>query len=246
MIIGVLNMAGIDRELAAELALSCNIMAREGHSDLTLGHVSARLEGQEYLHMSPYGLGLEEVRGEDVVLIDLEGNQLAGERRRRTEYPIHTEIYKSRPEINCVVHTHPLYATILGATDGRLHPISHEGSLFIDLPFFKDTTELIRFPAQGQAVAKCLGQARAVLLQNHGIVVVGKNVKEATVYAIVLEKAAKMELLARQIGLIFWSSEEESLHKVEQIYHSRGIQIFWDYFARRVQSQQIHDDDKER
>lgn len=239
-------MVEINPELAAELALSCNILAREGHSDLTLGHVSARLEGQKYLYMSPYGLGLEEVQGEDIILIDLEGNQLAGERRRRTEYPIHTEIYKSRPEINCVVHTHPPYATILGATDGRLHPISHEGSLFIDLPFFKDTTELIRFPGQGQAVAKCLGQARAVLLQNHGIAVVGRSIKEATIYAILLEKAARMELLARQMGPVVWSSEEESLHKVEQIYHSRGIQIFWEYFARRVQSPQIHDDDKEK
>lgn len=229
-------MVEVNQELAAKLALSCNILAHEGHSDIILGHVSVRLPAQEHLHMKPAGLGLEEVRAEDIIVIDLEGNKLAGERKRHSEYPIHTEICKTRPEINSVIHTHPPYATALGAADGELHSIGHEGVLFVNLPLFSETTVLIRTSAQGQAVARCLDRARAVLLQNHGVVVVGQSIEEATLYAIALEKAARMEYLTRQFGQPVWSSKEESLQKVEEIYHPEGIQAFWEYFARRVQS----------
>ena len=228
-------MVETNPEFTAKIALSCNILALEGHSDVTLGHVSGRVPGKDLLYMNPYALDMEEVKEEDIVLIDMEGNQLAGTRRRRTEYPIHTEIYKSRPEINCVVHTHPPNATVLGAIGGKIHPISHEGALFVNIPLFEETTELIRLPAQGEALARCLGKARAALLRNHGIVVVGQSIEEATVYAIFLEKAARIELMARQAGVVAWSSDEESRHKVEQIYHPRGIQNFWEFYVRRLQ-----------
>jgi ribulose-5-phosphate 4-epimerase/fuculose-1-phosphate aldolase len=229
-------MVKIDSELATKLALGCNILAMEGHSDMILGHVSARLPGQEYLHMKPHNLGLEEVRAEDIIIIDLEGNKLAGERDRHTEYPIHTEICKIRPEVNCVIHTHPPYATALGAAGGGLHPINNEAVLFVNPPLFTETTMLIVTPAQGQAVARCLGQARAVLLQNHGVVVVGQSIEEATIYAVLLEKAARQECLTRQFGQPVWSSEEETRRKVEQIFHPRGIERFWQYFARKVEN----------
>jgi L-ribulose-5-phosphate 4-epimerase len=224
----------INQEFASQLAMSCTILAQEGQADMTLVHVSARVPGQDMIYMKPYALGLDEVKKEDIIVLDFEGNKLAGERRRHTEYPLHTEVYKSRPEVNCIVHTHPLYAVLLGATGGKLHPISHEGTLFLNLPLFTDTTELIRTPEQGKAVALCLGNARALLLKNHGVVVVGKSIEEATVYAILLEKAAKVEILTRGDSMLSWSSEEESLRKVEQIYHARAIQNYWDYYARRA------------
>jgi len=229
-------MVEVIQELAGKLALSCNILASEGHSDMILGHVSARLPNQEYLHMKPRGLGLEEVRAEDIIVIDFEGNKLAGEPKRHSEYPIHAEICRARPEINCVVHTHPPYATALGAAGGDLHPIGHEGSLFVNLPVFKETTLLIRASVQGKAVAGCLGKARAVLLQNHGVVVVGQSIEAATIYAILLEKASRMELLSRQFGSPIWGSEEESQRKVEQAFHPKNIQAFWEYFARKVEN----------
>lgn len=230
-------MLEINRDLTKKLSLSCNILAREGQTDMTLVHVSARLPGQDMIYMKPYAMGLDEVKKEDIIIIDFEGNKLFGERRRHTEYPLHTEIYKLRTDVNCVVHTHPLFAVILGATGGQLRPISHEGTLFTLLPLFQETTELIRTSAQGEAVARCLGQARALLLKNHGIVVAGQSIEEATVHAILLEKAAKIEILSRQAGSVTWSTMEESRRKVEQIYHARAMQNYWDYFVRQVEKE---------
>lgn len=228
-------MVEVDTVLAKKLALACNILAAGGHSDLTLGHVTARYPGQTYLHMKPAGLGLDEVMAEDIIVIDFEGNKLAGEGRRHSEYPIHTEIYKMYPQVNCVIHTHPFFATVLGSTGQSIKPVSHEGVLFANLPIFKETTELIRTPAQGQAVARCLNGHRALLLQNHGVVVVGTSIEEATVYALLLEKAAKVQVVASLLGGFDYSSAEETGRKADQIYHAANIQAFWDYWVRQLQ-----------
>lgn len=221
------------KEMAAKLVLACNILAAEGHSDITLGHVTSRLPGDYRVYMKPSGLGLEEVTAEDIIMIDLDGNLLAGNRKRHSEYPIHTEIYRQRPEVNCVVHTHPPYATALGATGETIRPVSHEGVLFSGVPIFQETTRLIRRPEQGRAVARCLGRHRAVLLQNHGVVVVGESIEQATVYAILLEKAVRVQLLAGLHGPVFYSPAEEVPIKVEEIYHTGNILSFFDYYARR-------------
>lgn len=218
-----------------KVALACNILAAEGHTDTIYGHVSARIAGSEHVWMKPHTLGLEEVRPHDMLTIDLDGNKLAGELPRHSEFPIHTEIYRRRPDVQCVIHTHPPYATAFSAVDEPLRPVNHEGTLFAPmLPRFVQTTDLIVSPALGRAVAETLGAYNALLLKNHGIVVVGASVEEACVTAIVLEKAARMQLLARQYGAIEWTSDAEALQKKARIYHAEAMRWMWAYFLRKV------------
>jgi L-fuculose-phosphate aldolase len=218
-----------------KVALACNILAAEGHTDTIYGHVSARIAGSEHVWMKPHTLGLEEVRPHDMLTIDLDGNKLAGELPRHSEFPIHTEIYRRRPDVQCVIHTHPPYATAFSAVDEPLRPVNHEGTLFAPmLPRFVQTTDLIVTPALGRAVAETLGAYNALLLKNHGIVVVGASVEEACVTAIVLEKAARMQLLARQYGAIEWTSDAEALQKKARIYHAEAMRLMWTYLLRKV------------
>src|SRR6266446_3206748 len=150
--------------------------------------------------------------------------------------PIHTEVYRQRPEVQCVIHTHPPYTTAFSAVAEALRPVNHEGALFAPaLPRFTQTSDLIVTPALGQAVAAALGTSRALLLKNHGIVVVGTSVEEACVTAILLEKAAHMQLLARQYGEIEWTSDTEALQKQARIYHPEAFQQMWAYFLRKLQ-----------
>lgn len=225
----------MNKEFAAKLALACNIVAAEGHSDISLGHLTARLPGEDRIYMKPSGLGLEEITADDIIVIDLDGNKLEGERKRHGEYPIHTEVYRRRPEVNCVVHTHPPYATALGASGATLRPVSHEGVLFAEAPVFRDTTALILDPPQGRAVAECLGQHNALLMQNHGVVVVGTSIEQATVYAVLLEKAARAQFLTSGFGKMIWTTDEEVPFKVEQIYRPDNIHTFFEYYARKLQ-----------
>ncbi len=222
-------------DVRTKVAQACNILSMEGHTDTVYGHVTARIAGTEHIWMKPHTLGLEEVRSHDMITIDLDGKKLAGELPRHSEFPIHTEIYRRRPDVQCVIHTHPPYATAFSAVDTPLRPINHEGTLFAPtLPRFVQTSDLIVTPELGQAVADSLGEHNALLLKNHGVVVVGASVEEACVTAIVLEKAARMQLLARQYGEIEWTSEAEALQKKQRIYNPDAFGWMWAYFLRRL------------
>lgn len=227
-------MDTIDSELAQHLSLSCKILAEAGHGNLTMGHVTVRKPGADCMHMNAHDLGLGEVEPANVLLIDLNGNVLDGTGRKHSEYPIHAEIFKACPNINSVVHTHPFYGIIVGATDGHIKAISHEGSMFAGIPLFKKTSLLIRAPESGQSVADCLQGHRAMLMQNHGIVTVGESIEEATVYAVLLERAAKMHVLATMAGPVQESSAHEAADKQGQVFYPRNIKGFWDFLVRNL------------
>jgi L-fuculose-phosphate aldolase len=86
----------------------------------------------------------------------------------------------------------------------------------------------------GKKVAKSLGKCRGVLMKNHGSTVVGESIEVATLYAIFLEKAARIQLLATASGEPSWTSDEEARVKYEQIYTPHRMSTMWEYFVRRA------------
>ena len=223
------------KELKETLAYSCNILANEGHWDQILGHVSVRIPKQDRILMKPHSFGLEEIRPQHIIVCNLDGKKIEGKYERHSEIFIHTEIFKARPDVNCVVHTHPPYAIAFGSLRQPLRPVSHEGSVFCEgLPLFDYTTALIRTPELGREVAKTLGSCRGVLMKNHGSTVVGDSIEVATLYAVFLEKAARIQLLATASGEPSWTSDEEAKVKFEQIYTPHRLGSMWDYFVRRA------------
>jgi L-fuculose-phosphate aldolase len=146
-------------QLKETLAVACRILGTQGHDDLNLGHLSTRVGGQsDLMYMKGRGLCLSEVRSQDLVSIDFNYQKLAGERDAHGELPIHIEIYRKRTDVNCVVHTHPLYATAFSATGQTLRPVNNESVLFAKpLPYFDLVTDLIVTPELGQALAERKG-----------------------------------------------------------------------------------------
>ena len=222
--------------LRADVALACHILADYGHGDTIFGHVSVRDPGGRGCWMKPAGLGLNEIRPASLLLIDFEGEVLSGRRPRHVEYPIHAELYRARADVHAVVHTHPPHATAFSTLRAPLRPISHEACLFVppDLPRFSRTTDLIRTPALGRAVARTLGPAWALLLENHGIVTAGESVADACVRAVLLERAAQVQLLAAGRERR-WTGDAEARRKRERLYHPRAMQEIWSYLVRRVE-----------
>lgn len=233
---GARMMDADTRSLAGKVALACNILAHEGQGDLTLGHVSARLPTLDRMLMKAAGWGLEEVTSEDVLEVDFDGHVHGGSGRRHSEYPIHAEIYRARPAVGCVVHTHPAAAIALAARGETIKAVSHEGVLFHGAPVFEQTTALIRDAATGAALAHTLGGHSAALMRNHGVVVVGETVEDATVRAILLEKAAAVQLLAGRDAELRWPPHEEIVLKIRQIYHSGNMEDFFFYYTRRLRA----------
>jgi L-fuculose-phosphate aldolase len=188
-------------EAARQVATACQIIARFGHEDLTLGHASVRGPDGRTFYIKRKGKALREVLPQDVIPIPLDqefGYLAPG---AHLETVMHTEAYLARPDVGAVIHTHPLHATAVGATEQGLAVLSHDGLMFPDgVPVFDGTAGLVTSPEHGKAVALALGSGRAVLLRNHGILVVGADIRWAVLAAITLERAAQLQFVARTLG----------------------------------------------
>jgi ribulose-5-phosphate 4-epimerase/fuculose-1-phosphate aldolase len=225
-----------EQPLVDKLATACRILGTEGHNDTVYGHMSARINVAGRFWLKGAGLGLEEIGPDDCIALDLDGNILTGSRGRHLEYPIHSEIYRCRPDVTAIVHTHPLHATVLGALLAELRPLTHEGSFFVPplIPKFGRTSDLIITPELGAAVAQTLAGHRALFLVNHGIVVVGQSIEEACMAALLLEKACRAQLLAQAAGAFTWSADAEALRKREHIYTPQALLQMWNYHCRKL------------
>jgi L-fuculose-phosphate aldolase len=224
-----------DASLREQVAWSGRILAMGGHGDYTLGHVSARAADGRHILMKPNGLGLEEVSPGDVLALDLDGARLSGEGPIHLEYVLHTEIYKARPDIGAVVHTHPPYATAFGATDATLELLNHDAVLFREgVAYFDDTAELIVRPDQGAAVAAALGDRRVLVMRGHGLIVTGETVPWATYAALTFERVLRIQSIARSLGNLLPMTPEMADRVYPQKYRDDHLEKYWDYLVRQV------------
>lgn len=232
--------AGAPSTLKTKLALACRILGTEGQDDLDLGHVSARAPGcLEKIFMKARGLCLSEIREEDLVTLDLDYRKIEGKREMHGELPIHVEIYRARPDVHCIVHTHPLYATAFAATGQVLRPVNNEAVLFArPLPCFTATTDLIVKPEQGKALAETLGDAKACFMKNHGVVVVGRTIEQATAHAYLLEKTLKTLFVAKVFGEPQWTDEKEAAEKEAQIFTAGRFEAIWETLVRQLEQRE--------
>jgi L-ribulose-5-phosphate 4-epimerase len=223
--------------LKRTLADACRILAMADQGDDVWGHATARVPGTDTFWMKPAGLGLEEIRPEDLLLIDIDGKVLRGRLPRHSEVFIHSEILRARPEVGAVVHTHPVPATVFSSLGVPLRPITHEGTNFVppDVPRFDETSDLIVTPELGRAVARTIGDRPGLFLVSHGIVTAGATIEEATISAILLDKAARVQLMVPNGTPRFWTNDTEALAKRARIYNlDNNVAARWPYLLRRL------------
>ena len=183
------------------MRLACRILARHGQEDLTLGHASVRGPDGGTVWIKRKGRALRDVRKKDVIGISLDDPDGHLTQGAHLETIMHLETYRARPDVGAVIHTHPVHSIALGATTGGLELLSHDGLLFPDgVPVFDGTAGLVTTPQDGKGVARALGGSRAVLLRNHGILAAGENISWAVLAALTLERAARIQFIARTLG----------------------------------------------
>ena len=213
------------------------ILDQQGQGDLTRGHLSVRVPGDPSLFfMKPHSFGFDEITMENIVICNLEGEKVGGGGRRHSEVFIHSEIFKARPDVMSVLHTHPDNAVALTATGKPVLPISQPGSAFADgVPYYTDTIDLIRTKDMGAGVAKALGPCKAVLMRNHGVAVVGASVDEAVILAIMLDNACRIQLLAQAAGGIGEQFGPEYINALQyNITRHEQYTINFEYLRRKA------------
>jgi L-fuculose-phosphate aldolase len=228
-------------EIKQTLIMAGKVLVAEGQDDFTRGHISARLSDNPPLFfMKPHSVGLDEITMENILTIDLDGNVVAGTAKRHSEVYIHSEIFKARADVNCVLHTHPPYSVALSASARPLKCYSQPAALFYDqLAIYDETINLIRNASMGAGVAKALGAKRAVLLKNHGVVVTAVSIAELVISTIMLENAAMVQMITDAAGEVAPEFSRADIEKLQyDISRPEQFQINFDYLVRRVKRRQ--------
>ena len=222
-------------ELAAPeaLAAACRILAREGHESGLAGQVTARGEDPGTWWTLQFGYGFDEATPERMVLVDEDLRPLKGG-RPNPGVRFHVWIYRKRPDVKAIIHTHPPHASALAATGAPLK-IAH-----MDSSMLYGTAHLPEWPGvpvaddEGRIISGALGDAKTILLANHGLLAAGGSVEEATYLAVFMERASRMQLLAAAAGGVKEVKPELAREARDFLLQRSIVRGTFAYWARRA------------
>lgn len=181
------------------LAACCRILAREGHESGLAGQVTALGEKPDTWWTLKFGLGFEEASTARMVLVDEDLNPLSGG-RANPGVRFHVWIYRKRPDVKAIVHTHAPYASALAATGKPLKTIHMDSAMLHGAAHLPEWPGVPVADDEGRIISGALGSAKAILLANHGLLTAGSSVEEATYLAVFFERAARMQVRAMAAG----------------------------------------------
>ena len=188
-----------DYQAKQELLEAVQGMASSGLVTGTSGNVSLRLDDRRIL-ITPTGYPYDKLSPDDLPVIDMEGTQLEGELPPSSERRTHLAVFQARPDAQVIMHTHSVYVSVCAVAGLEIPPIIDElvirvgGGVPLAEYVFPGTWEL------GEAAIAALGERRAVLLRNHGLLVIGRDAREALEIAQLVERLAQVFVHARLLG----------------------------------------------
>ncbi|HEX9036297.1 MAG TPA: class II aldolase/adducin family protein [Ktedonobacterales bacterium] len=186
--------------LRAEVARYARKAQASGLTRATQGNLSARDPSSGLICITPSGADYDTLGASDIAVLTLDGSVVEARWRPSVETPVHLELYRRRPDVGCVLHTHSLYATVFGVLYEPVPMVLAESAYCLGgeipiVPYVESGT-----PEFGALVADYLGQRSAVILGNHGALAVGRTLALAYSVAHALEDTAHVYWLAKQAG----------------------------------------------
>jgi len=173
------------------------------------GNISALDPSGDYVVITPSGGNLGKLQVEDLVVVDRKGRKLWGRGKPSIETPMHLAIYEVREDVRAIVHTHAPIATGFSVAGVEVLPVNVESRIYIPrgvpiVPFKPPGTREL-----AEAVRSRIAEYDAVILENHGVVAVGRTVEEALHLNLIVEECAKVQLVARLLGRVVTREELE-------------------------------------
>jgi len=194
---------GVERAMRVDLAAAFRLAVRLDLHEGVCNHFSVMLPDSRRFLLNRYGLHWSEVTASNLLALDAAGKVLEGEGEfEKTAFYIHSRIHVGNPRATCVLHTHMPYATALTLLEGgRLEMVEQNALRFHDDIAYDDTYNgLVVDNAEGDRLARVLGSKRVMFLANHGVIVVGPSVAEAFDALYYLERACRLQVLARSMS----------------------------------------------
>jgi L-fuculose-phosphate aldolase len=228
-------LRGPDWTPAQRVALSCRILDADNHESALAGQITLRGEKPGTYWGLSFGLGFDEARASNILLFDNDLNVIEGEGMANPANRFHLWIYRERPDVNSIVHTHPPYASALSMIAEPLI-VSHMDTCVL----YENCAYLAEWPGvpigdeEGRIISDGLGDKEAILLAHHGILTACATLEKATVLAFYMERAAKLQLLARPLGPIRAVGREHALEARAYRGAPKYIGATFNYLARTV------------
>jgi ribulose-5-phosphate 4-epimerase/fuculose-1-phosphate aldolase len=219
---------GVDLTEPQALACAFRILARSGFSEHIAGHITWRRDDGASVWVNPWGLWWDEVKASDVCAVDFDANVIEGRWDVTPAIHIHTELHKRRHDASVVVHNHPYYVTLLAAT-GELPEIVHQtGSMFDgDLRFIDEYTGEIDSPELGADLAEHIGDASVIVLANHGVLITGESIAEATFRAACIDRMCRLAYDSMLLGKATTPIAPGLKKAMKASLLERGSDVYW-------------------
>lgn len=206
----------IAKEKVAELGKK---MLTSGLVAGTWGNISAIVREAGVVVITPSGMDYTYLKPSDMVVLDLSGRIIDGNRRPSSEAPLHLAIYRAREDVAGVVHTHSEVASAFAVVRQPIQPVVEDAAMLVGGPVEVAQYALPGTEELAHNVVAALGQRFAVLMANHGLVGVGRSVDEAFMVCQVVEKCARIYAWSKTIGQPVVIPEQDVLH-LGRVYRS--------------------------
>lgn len=218
-----------------KLALTCRILHGKGHESGLAGQISARGETPGTLYTQQLGLGFDEITASNLLKIDEDLNVLAGDGMVNPANRFHTWLYRARPDVNCIIHTHGTHSVALAMLERPLKIAYMDVCvLYDDVAFLPIWTGVPVGNEEGKVISETIGDKRALLLAHHGLIVTGRTVEEACAVAVMFERAAELQLLAESVGTIKDIEPALGRQAHDWILQEKRSQATFHYYARQL------------
>ncbi|MDX1512289.1 MAG: aldolase [Gammaproteobacteria bacterium] len=222
--------------LKQKLALTCRMLARDGHASGLAGQITARTETPGVFWTIRLGFGFDEITAGNLIRCDDDLNPMDGDGMPNPATRFHLWVYKARADVNCIVHTHPPYCSALSML-GEPIVVSHMDTtpLHDEVAFLPEWPGVPVADEEGRLISEALGpRKRAILLAHHGQLVAADGVERAAVMALTMERAARIQLLARAAGEIRQIDPALAKEAHDYRHQPKHVAASFSYYARQV------------
>lgn len=185
------------------LVAAFRLFGKFGFDEGLAGHITARdPERLDHFWVNPFGMSFKQIKLSHLILVNHQGEVVEGEGLLNgAAFAIHSQIHTALPEVNAAAHAHSLYGKAWSSLGKMLDPLTQDACAFYqDHVLFDDFTGVVLDNSEGQRIAEALGNKKAAILQNHGLLTVGKTVEAAAWWFITMERSCQAQLLAEAAG----------------------------------------------
>jgi len=211
------------RHRKERLVTALRLFGRFGFEEGVAGHITARdPEWTDHFWVNPFGMSFKRIRMSDLILVNHDGQVVQGKYHvNQAAFAIHSQVHQARPDVIAAAHSHSTYGRALSTLGELLEPLTQDVCAFYeDHALFDDYTGVVLDTEEGRRIAAALGDRKAVILRNHGLLTVGDSVDAAAWWFITMERSCQVQLLAKAAGAPVPIDHESALLTREQIGNS--------------------------